>query len=247
MDALWLLLLGLAAALAIIGVLLIRASGSHLSTGRRLGGARGVRVGDLLDMETLPDRPVRVAGRVRCPDPMVTASDERLVALHRDIDVRLGNGRWRTIERLRETRGVELWDHDGSLTLDLSNAAEPLVCIPHVWRGEVAELQDDGHMAAVRRLEQEGLPPDAARSVTRSISIVDRLIVLAHPVRAPDGRVTLEPPDGGFIVSSLELPDAMRLLGGRRRRWLLAGAALVAAGALLALAALLGKVLSALV
>jgi hypothetical protein len=238
MPSIPLLLFGLAGLLVLVGALLARASGSHLSVGRRLAGAAQVRVGDLLDMGPLPERPVRVAGRIRCPDPMVTDRDERLVALHRDVEVRLPDGRWRAIERLRETRGFELWDHDGSLPLDASRAAEPLVTIPHVWRGDAAELEDEGHRAAVTRLEREGQRPVAARSVTRAISVVDRLLVLARPVRAEDGRVVLEPPPGGFVISSLDLPDAMRLLGGPRRTWLLGGAGLVGLGVVLTALAL---------
>jgi hypothetical protein len=233
-----LLLLAFAALCVLAGATLVRASGSHLSLGRRLAGAAQVRVGDLLDMDPLPPRPVRVVGRIRSPDPMVTARDDRLVALHRDVEVRLPGGRWRTIERLRETRGFELWDHDGSLPLDASRAAEPLVTIPHVWRGDAAELEDEGHRAAVTRLEREGQRPVAARSVTRAISVVDRLLVLARPVRAEDGRVVLEPPPGGFVISSLDLPDAMRLLGGPRRTWLLGGAGLVGLGVVLTALAL---------
>ena len=233
------ILLAVAVLLLVGGVILVRSSGSQLAIGRRLAGATGVRLGDLLDRDPLPHRPVRVAGRIRCPDPIVTDDEERLVALHRDVEVRLGNGRWRTIERLRETRGIELWDHDGSLPLDLSRAAEPLVTIPYVWRGGVSELEQDAHRAAVKRLEAEGLQPSDARAVTRTISTVDRLLVLAQPAPTGDGGIALEAPPGGFVVSALELPDAMRLLGGRGRRRLLAGFALVGLGGLAGIGALI--------
>lgn len=238
MPSLPLLVLGLAVLLVMAGALLARASGSHLTMGRRLAGASQVRVGELLDMNSLPERPVRVVGRIRCPDPMVTDRDERLVALHRDVQVRLPDGRWRTIERLRETRGFELWDHDGSLPLDASAAAEPLVSIPHVWRGDPTELEEVAHSAAVERLAREGRRPTGARAVTRTISVVDRLLVLARVVRGPDGAPALHPPAGGFVISTLELDDAMRLLGGSGRAWLLAGLALMGLGALLGVVAL---------
>lgn len=240
------ILLAFAALLALGGGLLVRTSGSQLALGRRLAGATGLRLGDLLDRDPLPPRAVRIAGRIRCPDPIVTDDDERLVALHRDVEVRLADGRWRTIERLRETRGMELWDHDGSLPLDLSQAAEPLVTIPYVWRGQVAELEQEAHRAAVQRLEQEGLQPRDARAVTRTISTVDRLLVLARPARASDGGITLEPPPGGFVISALELPDAMRLLGGRGRARLLAGFGLIGLGGLAGVAGVGALVLGAL-
>lgn len=222
----------LAAAATTGGLLLIRTSGARMGLARRLAGPREVRVGDLADLDPLPGRPVRVVGRIRCPDPIVTARDDRLVALHRDVEVRLPDGRWRAIERLRETRGFELWDHDGSVSVDPAAAAEPLIVIPHVWRGAVDALDDEGHLAAVERLASEGRAPTAARSVTRMVSVVERLLVLAQPVRDADGGLRLAPPPGGYVISALDLPDAMRLLGGPRRGRLLAGAALVGTGLL---------------
>ncbi|HEX2142727.1 MAG TPA: hypothetical protein VHK28_10740, partial [Candidatus Limnocylindria bacterium] len=122
----WALLLLLAAVLLAAGLLAIRASGARFGLARRLAGAGEVRVGDAFDLDPLPGRPVRLVGRIRCPDPIVTDRDDRLVALHRDVEVRLPGRGWRSIERVRETRGFELWDHDGSLPLDPAAAAEPL-------------------------------------------------------------------------------------------------------------------------
>jgi hypothetical protein len=235
--------LAIGAALVTGGYLLARSSGAYLALGRRLAGATEHRVGDLSELQEAPRRPVRVAGRIRCPDPIVTARDDRLVALHRDVDVQLADGSWRTIERLRVTRSFELWDHDGSLTIDAAQAAEPLVTIPHVWRGAVEELTDEGHVAAVERLLAEGRAPSAARAVTRMVSVVERLLVLALVEPATDGGVRLAPPPGGYVISTLEIDDAMRLLGGPRRSRLVAGFVLVAAGMLVAAATLLGWLL----
>lgn len=220
---------------------LIRRAGARMALGSRLAGARQVRVGDLLDPGDLPRRPVRITGRIRCPDPIVTARDDRLVALHRDVEVQLPKGSWQVIERLRLTRGFELWDHDGSLPVDPALAAEPLVVLPHVWRGSIDELTDESHRAAVARLQAQHGPLSAARSTTRMVSVVERLLVLASVVRGEDGRPGLQPPEGGYVISTLELDDAMRLLGGTHRGSLLAGMALVLIGAV---ALLLGSVLA---
>jgi hypothetical protein len=217
-----------AALLVAAGLAAIRISGAQPGIARRLAGAREVRLGDLLSDGELPRRPVRVAGRIRCPDPILTRRDERLVALHRDVQVKPPRGAWRSIERIRESRGFELWDHDGSLALDPGHAAEPLIVIPHVWHGTTAELEDSSHLAAVTRLGagEEAWP---ARSVTRMVSVVDRLLVLASVMRAADGQVQLSPPSGGYLISGLELDDAMRLLGGQRRALLLTGYGLLLA------------------
>ena len=230
-------------AVALAGALLALASwwslgrsGARPGIGRRLAGPPEVRVGELLDAGALPGRPVRVAGRIRCTDPLVSADDERLVAYHRDVEI-LAGGRWRTVERLRETRSFDLWDHDGSIGLDPAAAAEPLVTIPKVWRGAPDALEEP-HASAARRLAERHGPLNAARSTVRTIGVTDRLLVLARPVRGSDGIMRLEPPPGGFLITNLALPDAMRVLGGSRRR--LAAASVIGIGLGIAVAACSG-------
>jgi hypothetical protein len=235
----WLALAGLG--LLTAGLLLVRRSGARPTMGRRLAGARQLRVGELLDLgpaDPLPVRPVRVIGRIRCADPIVTSQNDRLVAFHRDVAVATARGGWRSIERLRETRSFELWDHDGSLQLDPAEAAEPLVVLPHVWTGSADEL-DESYAGALARVTAEQGPPTRARAATRMVSIVDRLLVLASITRDATGGIALVPPRGGYLVSSLELDDAMRLLGGPRPRLLLAGTAAIWVGAALIGAAVL--------
>ena len=234
---LWLILGSLL--LLVGGLALVRRSGARPAMGRRLAGARQVRVGELLALgpsHTLPPRPVRVIGRVRCAEPIVTAQDDRLVALHRDVEVSSPRGGWRSVERLRETRSFELWDHDGSLNVDPAEAAEPLVNLPHVWTGSADEL-DESYASALSRVTAEQGAPQLARATTRMLSVVDRLLVLAVVQRDGDGRVRLAAPRGGYILSAMDLDDAMRLLGGRRPRLMLAGTAAVAVSVVLLFAA----------
>ena len=211
--------------------------------GRRLAGPPEMKVGRLLGNDELPARAVRVSGRIRCREPLDAGEGELLVCFHRDVEVRAG-GRWRSVERLRETRSFELWDHDGSLPLDPAHAAEPLITIPQVWRGSAGALEEPHASSAARLAERHG-PVTEARAVTRTINVTDRLLVLARPARDPDGRVRLEPPDGGFLITNLALDDAMRVLGGRNRRAAAGGViGLAVSVALLAVGAV-GAVLSA--
>ncbi len=211
-----------------IGLALVRRSGARPTMGRRLAGARQMPVGELLDIgpgDPLPGRPVRVVGRIRCADPIVTSQGDRLVAFHRDVEVAMPRGGWRSIERLRETRSFELWDHDGSLPVDPADAAEPLIVLPHVWTGSAEELEES-YAPALERVAHEQGSATAARATTRMVSIVDRLLLLAVVTRDAEGHVSLTPPRGGYLLSSMELDDAMRLLGGPHPRLLLAGTAL---------------------
>ena len=239
MLPMWLGLGGLL--LLALGLALIRRSGARLAIGRRLAGARQLRVGELLDLapsDPLPRRPVRVLGRIRCAEPIVTSQDDRLVAFHRDVEVAMPRGGWRSIERLRETRSFELWDHDGALQVDPAQAAEPLIVLPHVWSGSVEEL-DETYADGLARVAAEQGSSGLARSTTRMVSVVDRLLLLAAVTRDAEGHVALAPPRGGYVVSALELDDAMRLLGGPHPRLMLAGTASVALSVLLLAAAVL--------
>ena len=232
------------AGLAIVSLLVLRNAGASPAVARRLAGPREVKVGRLLDPEELPERPVRVAGRIRSRDPLEMGGGERLVAYHRDVEVRVG-GRWRSIERLRETRSFDLWDHDGSLSVDPSRAAEPLIVIPKVWHGDPGELEEP-HASAVARLAERHGPATEARAITRSINVTDRLLLLARPSLDESGRPRLDPPDGGFLVTNLELDEAMRLLGGRRGRLVAAAIIALALSIGLLLIGGLGAIVSAL-
>ncbi len=206
--------------LGLVSLVALRWSGARPGMARRLAGPAEVKVGRLSDAGTRLARAVRVSGRIRCRDPLEMGGGERLVAFHRDVEVRI-RGRWRLIERLRESRSFELWDHDGSLTVDPARAAEPLIAIPKVWRGPPAALEEPHASAVARLVEREGAATEA-RAITHSINVTDRVLLLARAVHHGE-RVRLEPPEGGYLITNLELPDAMRLLGGRHRR-LVAGA-----------------------
>jgi len=229
--------------LLVLGAVWMRTIGARIDLGRRLAGAREMGVGDAARLETAPLRPVRVAGRIRCPDPLVAPDGERLVAFHRDVEARSARGRWRILERVRETRSFELWDHAGSMAVDPARAAEPLITIPLVWEGRPDELGAELEPAVARVATDEG-PLVAARAVTRTISEVDRLLVLASVTIDHREEAHLEPPAGGFVISSLELDAAMRLLGGLHRRQLTAAIAVLAIGGLLLVAGLAATIIS---
>lgn len=209
-----------------------------MGMGRRLAAGRPIRVGDVQTAAVDPGRLLRVTGRVRCPDPIVTPDGERLVIRHHTVEVMLRGIGWLPIERIRESRAFQLWDHAGQLTIDGALCAEPLLTIPAIWRGRPDELPDE-YRGAIAALEaRHGRAAEAARVESRSLSVVDSVIVLARAARAPGGAVTLTPPPDGYVVSSLPLDAAMRLLGGERRGRLLAGAGLVALGSALVVSGL---------
>jgi hypothetical protein len=107
-----------------------------------------------------------------------------------------------------------------------------------VWRGTTGALRDPSHLSAVARLGAADGEEWPAQSVTRMVSVVERLLVLARVERGSDGVIRLRPAPGGYLISTLELPDAMRLLGGRQRPRLLIGAGAVMLGVVAAVVGL---------
>lgn len=233
----------LGALIAGVAFVALRLIGADLRLARRLAGARELSVSEILTLGTPPSRPVRVSGRVRTADPINGPGDEPLVALHRDVAVWQPGSGWRTIERLRLTRSFELWDHAGSLSVDPRQAAEPLVTIPLVWEGSADQLGEP-HSASIARLAIGQSPPVRARAVTRTIGVADSLLVLATVRITNDGRASLAPPAGGYVLSSLALDDAMRLLGGRQRTLLAAALIALIGGTAVALAGAFGAALA---
>jgi hypothetical protein len=232
---------------ALAGSLLVRLSGADWRTARRLAGAPITTVEDATTAARAgngSNRPVQLRGRVRCPDPIITAAGERLAIIHRDVDVRLPSGAWRAIERIRDSRPLELWERRSSIALEPAGIAEPLVTLPQVWQGNTDELPADLQSAITNLAAREG-PISEARAITRTISLVDQLIVLGIPGIGADGRPACLPPAGGMIVSNLELDEAMRLLGGEQPRMLTSGLAAAAIGSIMAVIGLVGVVLAA--
>jgi hypothetical protein len=230
----------------VAGIGLIRASGANTGAGRRLAGARGVALRDLhvlAERDELPHTPVRVEGRVRCADPIVTPAGERLALLHRDLELQSPDGRWRTIERVRDARRVDLWQRSTSVSLDLAQVAEPLIAIPLVWEGDPAELSA-AVQPAVERVRAEHGVAQRARATTRQVLLVDELIVLATAGRADDGELRLHPPPGGYLVTNADLDVAMRLLAGPHRRRMVAGYAIAFAALVVMVGGLIATVVT---
>jgi hypothetical protein len=228
----------------VAGIGLIRASGANTGAGRRLAGAPAIALRDLNDLAEQGDLPrtaVRIEGRVRCADPIVTPDGDRLALLHRDLELQSSDGQWRTIERVRDARPVDLWQRSASVRLDLAQIAEPLIAIPLVWEGNPAELST-ALRPAVERVRVEHGRARLARATTRQVLLVDELIVLATPGRDDDGKLRLHPPPGGYLVTNADLDVAMRLLAGPHRRRMVAGYALAFGALLVALAGLIATV-----
>lgn len=202
----------------------------------------GFRVGRLL--ASLPPTPmaearalaergerryIRVDGRLDAEEEFEDDAHRPLVLRRTRLEARR-LGRWVPFEEQREAVAFEVREGIEGLAIDGDALDEGLVVMPRESTGTAGELGDRAPAGMSARTP--------VRLRIDQLSSVEHAIVLGVPVRAPDGTLRMTAGLGRpLVVSTLEPPEAMRVLadGGSRPR--VAAGLLVAAAVLLALAA----------
>jgi hypothetical protein len=224
------LLLIAAGALALgAGVVVLRSFGSGYRVGRLLARTPRIPIDEARSLaESGQRRYVRVDGRIDAADEFDDADHRPLVLRRTRLEARVGRG-WETVEDSREQVPFEVREGSAAIEVDGTALDAGLVVVPRLSAGVAADLAD--------RLPA-GLPPETPlRARIEQVSSVEHAIVLGVPV-ADDGRIRMEAGLGRpLILTTLEPPEAMRILGRgdtvRARAaagLLLVGLALVLAG-----------------
>lgn len=170
---------------------------------------RRARAGDL--------RYVRVRGRIASAEEFPDEQDRPLVFRVRRVETSERGGRWRTLEEQRTGVPFGLQERGAEIAIDIEALDEGLVVLARESSGYAREIRD--------RLPGE-IPDDArVRYRIEQVSTVEHAVAAGVPSLAPDGAAMLTAGSGRpLILSTLEIPDAMRVLsGGQRRRVVLAG------------------------
>lgn len=204
----------------------------------------GFRVGRLL--ATLPPTPlaearalaedgvrryVRVDGRIDAEDEFEDEAHRPLVLRRTRLEARR-RGRWAPFDEHREAVPFEIRDGLDSIGIDGDALDEGLVVMPRESTGTAADLAD--------RAPAGMAPSTPVRLRVDQVSSVEHAVVLGVPVRGDDGAIRLTAGLGRpLVLSTLEPPEAMRVLAeGSSARPRLVAALLVAAAILLTLAAI---------
>jgi hypothetical protein len=216
------------AALLLAG-LVLRSFGPGYRLGRLLAGTPHVTVEEALAQARQgDDRYVRVDGRIDAAAEFEDEHHRPLVFRRRRIQARMRD-RWQTINERREAVSFEVREGLASVAIDTDGLSEGLVVIPREASGTAADARE--HVAA-------DVPDDTpVRMRIEQISSVEHAIVLGVPMAIGDGTVIIGPGRGRpLVLTTLDVPEAMRLLaGGRRVRTALAALLMVGgAGAILA-------------
>jgi hypothetical protein len=208
------------------GIAVLRSYGPRFRVGRLLAAARQVSVAEAIELARGTRRSfVRVTGRLDSETDFEDVDHRPLVFRRTRLQSRQA-GRWLDFDVVREAVPFEVREGLDGIEIDTDGLEDGLVVVPRETVGIVGDLGD----RAPEDLD-DGLP---ARVVVELVSNVEHATVAGVPALGPDGAPRLGPGLGRpLILTTLEQPEAMRILaGGSSTRARLAAVLLVVAAAL---------------
>jgi hypothetical protein len=234
-----LLLLALGAVALVGAVAILRSFGPGYRVGRLLASTRRISVEAARAIADAGERRyVRVDGRIDSAEDFEDADHRPLVLRRTRVFARRGRG-WETVEDGREVVPFEI--HEGLAAVEVDGAAldDGLVVVPRLSAGVAANLGDRS---------PAGIAPETpVRVRIEQVSSVEHAVVLGVPLRV-DGRVRMISGLGRpLVLTTLEVPEAMRVLTGGAVWRSRAAFALLAAGVVLIAAGIAWAVVAALV
>jgi hypothetical protein len=228
-------LVAVGAGALVLAAIVLRSFGPGYRLGRLLAGTPQVTVEEAMSQARQGDgRYVRVDGRIDSATEFEDEHHRPLVFRRRRIQTRVGN-RWQTVDERREAVAFAVNEGLASMPIDTDSLGDGLVVIPREATGTAAEARD--------LVPTDVTDETPVRMRIEQVSSVEHAIVLGVPVATGDGSVVIGPGHGRpLVLTTLEVPEAMRLLaGGRRARTALVailavtGAAAILAGLVWAL------------
>jgi hypothetical protein len=223
------LVLALAAACSLtLAFLLLR--GPEYRVGRLLRTARAATIGEAVDAaEAGTEVYVRVHGRISSDEEFPDENDRPLVFRRRRLESAAPRGRWQLHdeERLAVPFGVE--ERSAFIAVDVEALDDGLVVLP---RESIGLAREAGGLLP------DDIAPDAlVRHRIDQVSAVEHAHVCGVPRVAADGRATMTAGLGRpLILTTLEIPEAIRVLSAGSRPRILGAAAALASSLVLALA-----------
>ncbi|MGP1673726.1 MAG: hypothetical protein ACTS8Z_00755 [Candidatus Limnocylindrales bacterium] len=218
MTPLTLILLGLAA--LTVGIMILRSFGPNYRIGRLLTATPAVSIGEARDLADGPPRYVAVRGRIDAEDEFEDDAHRPLVL--RRARVQLGGTRhWTTVDEHRDAVDFEVREGLDAIAVDHQALEAGLVVVPRESVGTAADALD--------RVPDGTAPTTPMRLRVEQVSSVEHAVVVGVPLRDPaTGVIRLTAGLGRpLILSTLETPEAMRILAAEGpRRPLMAAIAL---------------------
>jgi hypothetical protein len=224
-------LVGLGVVVCLIAGLLLRRVGPAFRIARLLAGAPEVSVAEVATAAAGGQPYVRVHGRIASDEEFPDEMDRPLVYRRRRLELASDPSarRWRTLEDEVTAVPFGLEERTVFVAVDAQRLDEGLTVIVRESVGTAADAPD--------RVPAGTPPTTPLRHRIHQVSAVEHAYVAGAPRIDVDGQPMLTAGDRRpLILTTLELPEAMRLLAAGRRRTVVAATVLVAIG--LGLAAL---------
>jgi hypothetical protein len=217
---------GLVALLA--AVLTLRSFGPRYRIGRLLSATPSVTVAEARDLaERGEPAYVRIAGRIDAEEPFEDA-DHRPLVLRRTRLEQQSSGQWIGFEDSRESVPFEIHEGLDAIGIDSDALDEGLVVVRRESEGVAADLPD--------RVPDAIESSTPVRAIIEQISAVEHAVVVGVPALSRAGQPTMTAGLGRpLILTTLETPEAMRILAGGTGRPRLVAALFAIGGASVAL------------
>ena len=216
----------------VLGAFVMRGFGRGYRVGRILRAAPEVTLEEAAEAARSGRRVyVRVHGRISSEEEFPDEHDRPLVYRRRRVQLATRSG-WEAMEDRRLAVPFGVASRGAHIGVDLAALDEGLVVMPRESRGVASEVPDQ---------VPSGTQPDRpVRLLIEQVSAVEHAYVAGVPALDADGQPVLTAGAGRpLVVCTLDLPDAMRVLGGADRMRAAGAAILLAAGCLLLAVALL--------
>jgi len=181
-------------------------------------------------------RYVRVDGRLDSETDFPDEHHQPLVYRRRRLQLKR-RGQWQSLDDALEAVPFEVREGLNGIGIDQAALDDGLVVLPRESQGTAGEIPE--HVPAGTT------PGTPARMRIEQISSVEHAIVLGVPVQTAGAAQMTAGLGRPLVLTTLEIPEAMRILGGGRQRPLAviglfgAGLALLAVGLLWALLTML--------
>jgi len=194
------------------GALVLRSFGPRYRIGRLLASTPTVSIAEALELAAGPPRYVAIRGRVDAEDEFADDAHRPLVLRRARIQLRRGSD-WVTVDEHTTVVTFQVREGLDAIAIDHAALDTGLVVVPRESVGRAAD--------AIDRVPAD-TPPDAPmRLRIEQVSSVEHAVVLGVPTAGPGiGSARMSAGlDRPLIVTTLETPEAMRILAadGPRR------------------------------
>ncbi len=198
-----------------LGILLLRSYGTSFRVGRLLAATPVVDVAEARALASGGPRYVAIEGRIDSETDFEDAAHRPLVYRRTRLQVR-GPAGWTDLDDRRERVPFGIRDGLESIAVDDAVLDEGLVVILRESEGTAADIAD--------RVPPETARDTPARLRIEQVSSVEHAIVVGVPALDPSGAPMISAGRGRpLILTTLERPEAMRILArGETRRPVLA-------------------------